>query len=120
MTNFVAENLEYKIKLSSPVTKKGGGINEFILFLICWIHLTCDMQLLVVILLINCLEGGISTSKTSTPSTSGLLPRQFLLSQQLPQIDANVLNDVEIEAHYLAASVDNLTENLCNLLHSVS
>lgn len=87
MTHFVAENLEYKIKLSSPVNKK-------------------DYQ--------------SSLSKNSTPSTSGLITKQFLLPQQLPQIDSNVLNDIEIESQYLAASVDNLTENLCNLLHSIS
>lgn len=28
MTHFVAEDLEYKIKLSSPVTKKGGMYNN--------------------------------------------------------------------------------------------
>lgn len=37
-----------------------------------------------------------------------------------PQIDANALNDIEIEAQYLAANVDGITENLANLLHSVS
>lgn len=62
-------------------------------------------------------------SHNSTPSVAnasgGLLTRRFLQTQR-PQIDANVLNDIEIEAQYLAASVDNLMENLCNLLHSVS
>ncbi|XP_069968158.1 BLOC-1-related complex subunit 6 isoform X2 [Bactrocera oleae] len=61
-------------------------------------------------------------SHNSTPSVAnasgGLLTRRFLQTQR-PQIDANVLNDIEIEAQYLAASVDNLMENLCNLLHSV-
>lgn len=63
-----------------------------------------------------------SASHHSTPSTStgGGMTRQFLQTPQIPQIDANVLNDIEIEAQYLAASVDNLTENLCNLLHSIS
>lgn len=63
-----------------------------------------------------------TTSHHSTPSTTtgGGMTKQFLQMPQLPQIDANVLNDIEIEAQYLAASVDNLTENLCNLLHSIS
>lgn len=46
-----------------------------------------------------------------------LINRQFLSS--IPQIDPNVLNDIEIEAQYLASNIDNLTENLCNLVHSV-
>lgn len=46
-----------------------------------------------------------------------LIHRRFLSS--IPQIDPNVLNDIEIEAQYLASNIDNLTENLCNLLHSV-
>lgn len=79
LTHFVAENLEQKIKSSSPMTR----------------------------------------SKTNTPSSS-LLPKNFMLPSHLTQVDSNVLNDIEIEAQYLAASVDNLTENLCNLLHSVS
>ncbi|XP_036337781.1 BLOC-1-related complex subunit 6 [Rhagoletis pomonella] len=62
-------------------------------------------------------------SHNSTPSganlSGGLLTRRFLQTQR-PQIDANVLSDIEIEAQYLAASVDNLMENLCNLLHSIS
>lgn len=86
LTHFVTENLEYKIKLSSPVTKLDHG------------------------------QG--SSSRNSTPSTSGLASRLFMQSQ--PQIDSNVLNDIELEAQYLAASVDNLTENLCSLLHSIS
>ncbi|XP_067642473.1 LOW QUALITY PROTEIN: BLOC-1-related complex subunit 6-like [Eurosta solidaginis] len=62
-------------------------------------------------------------SHTSTPSAattcSGLLTKRFLQTQR-PQIDPNVLSDIEIEAQYLASSVDNLMENLCNLLHSIS
>lgn len=87
MTSFVADHLEYKIKLASPVTKK-----ETI---------------------------GDDDSRTSTPS---VLPRNFLQqsAQMAHQIDVNVLSDVEIEAQYLATSVDMLTENLCNLLHSIS
>lgn len=36
------------------------------------------------------------------------------------QIDVTVISDIECEAQYLAASVDSLTENLDNLLHSIS
>ncbi|XP_055692109.1 BLOC-1-related complex subunit 6 [Lutzomyia longipalpis] len=82
MTHFIAEDLEHKIKLSSPISKSRDD------------------------------------SRDSTPSTSGFQrPGSFLMPQD---IDSNVLNDVEMEAQYLAASVDNLTENLCNLLHSIS
>lgn len=58
------------------------------------------------------LPGG---SRSGTPST---LHRQ-LLTPQVGQVDANLLNDLECEARKLATSVDNLTENLCNILHSV-
>lgn len=89
MTHYVAENLEYKIKLASPVAKR--EMNQ-----------------------------QMCSSKNSTPSTStGIIQKHFLQSQ-LAQIDSNVLSDIEIDAQYLAASVDNLTENLYNLLHSIS
>lgn len=39
---------------------------------------------------------------------------------EIPQIDLNVLNDLEFEAQYLVASLDNMTENMYNLLHSIS
>lgn len=74
MKHFVANDLEYKIKISSPVG-------------------------------------------TSQPFNT--LPKQFSSSLP-PQLDSNVLNDLEIEAQYLAANIDNLTENLANLLHSIS
>lgn len=74
MKHFVANDLEYKIKISSPV----GATQPF-----------------------------------------GSLPKQFSSSLP-PQLDSNVLNDLEIEAQYLAANIDNLTENLANLLHSIS
>uniref|UniRef100_A0A336NAU5 CSON006459 protein n=1 Tax=Culicoides sonorensis TaxID=179676 RepID=A0A336NAU5_CULSO len=86
LTHFVAENLEQKIKLSSPVTGKYAS------------------------------SGG---SKMNTPSANAL-PKNFMLPSHLTQVDSNVLNDIEIEASYLAASVDNLTENLQSLLHSIS
>lgn len=53
-----------------------------------------------------------------TESASAQLQNQFLSS--VPQIDANALNDIEIEAQYLAANIDGISENLCNLLHSVT
>lgn len=46
------------------------------------------------------------------------IQRQFFSA--FPQIDANALNDIEIEAVNLAANLDGITENLGNLLHSVS
>lgn len=73
MTHFVAEDLEYKIKLSSPQAKKS--------------------------------EGGVMYKQLSTP--------------QVGNVDINFLNDLESEAQHLATSVDNLTENLCGILHSV-
>lgn len=36
------------------------------------------------------------------------------------QIDYVLLSDLECEAQRLATSIDNLTENLCGILHSVS
>lgn len=36
------------------------------------------------------------------------------------QIDVTVISDIECEAQYLAAAVDQLTENLGGLLHSIS
>lgn len=60
----------------------------------------------------------IRVNELSSEASSAVLQRQFLSS--MPQIDPNVLSDIEIEAQYLAANIDNITENLCNLLHSVS
>lgn len=53
----------------------------------------------------------------SSELAAAQIQRQFFTA--FPQIDANALNDIEIEAQYLAANVDGITENLCNLLHSV-
>lgn len=72
MTHFVAEDVEYKIKLSSPQSKK-----------------------------------------LDTPSRSVVTPK-------VGQVDARLLSDLECEAHCLATSIDNLTENLCGILHSIS
>ncbi|KAG8237073.1 hypothetical protein J437_LFUL005180 [Ladona fulva] len=83
MVLFVAEDLETKIKLSSPVSR-----SEPLAF---------------------------PASRSSTPS----LYRQAL-TPQLPAIDSNVLNDLEVEARKVATSVDTLTENLAGILHSVS
>ncbi|XP_065165213.1 BLOC-1-related complex subunit 6 isoform X2 [Atheta coriaria] len=87
MTHFVAEDLEYKIKLSSPQAKK------------------CDTPPI---------PG--SSSRSCTPST---LYRQLLVPQ-IGQIDNRLLNDLECEAQRIATSIDNLTENLCGILHSIS
>lgn len=101
MTHFVAENLEYKIKLASPVTVTRKD------------------------------SSNPSGSRQSTPSAAtggtgvgpagyGLMPRPFMMPPHLNQIDPNVLNEIEREAQALAASVDNLTESLCSVLHSIS
>lgn len=84
MVLFVTEDLENKIKLSSPVTKK-GEIPSF------------------------------PGSRSSTPC----LYRQAL-TPQLPLLDHNILNELEIEARKVATSVDALTENLAAILHSVN
>ncbi|KAF4532798.1 hypothetical protein B566_EDAN002648 [Ephemera danica] len=84
MVLFVAEDLETKIKLASPVSKKGE-------------------------------TPPFPGSRSSTPS----LYRQALMPQ-LPNIDPNVLYDIEMEARRVATSVDTLTENLAGILHSVS
>jgi len=86
MTHFVTEDLEYKIKLSSPVAKKGD---------------TPPLP---------------GNSKSGTPNT---LYRQLLVPQ-VGVFDAGLLNDLESEAQRMATSIDNLTENLCGILHSIS
>lgn len=50
-------------------------------------------------------------------NVSNLLVEEF---NAIEKINENILNDLEIETQYLATSVDNLFENLCNLLHSIS
>ncbi|KOC59344.1 Uncharacterized protein C17orf59 like protein [Habropoda laboriosa] len=84
MVLFVAEDLENKIKLSSPVTKKGD-------------------------------TPSFPGSRSSTPC----LYRQAL-TPQVPLLDHNVLNELEMEARKVATSVDALTENLAAILHSVN
>ncbi|XP_012136407.1 BLOC-1 related complex subunit 6 isoform X2 [Megachile rotundata] len=84
MVLFVAEDLENKIKLSSPVTKKGE-------------------------------TPSFPGSRSSTPC----LYRQAL-TPQVPLLDHNVLNELEMEARKVATSVDALTENLAAILHSAS
>ncbi|XP_060818191.1 uncharacterized protein LOC132908303 isoform X3 [Bombus pascuorum] len=83
MVLFVAEDLENKIKLSSPVTKKGE-------------------------------TPSFPGSRSSTPC----LYRQAL-TPQVPLLDHNVLNELEMEARKVATSVDALTENLAAILHSL-
>ncbi|XP_077290695.1 BLOC-1 related complex subunit 6 isoform X1 [Arctopsyche grandis] len=90
MTHFVADDLEYKIKLSSPVTKK-GDLSSF---------------------------SSANRSKTGTPLGSSLY-RQLLVPQ-IGQIDITILNDLEHEARRIAQSVDSLIENLSGVLHSIS
>ncbi|XP_044726563.1 BLOC-1-related complex subunit 6 isoform X2 [Chrysoperla carnea] len=85
MTYFIAEDLEYKIKLSSPITKK--NYTNF-----------------------------PGTSRSGTPNN---LYRQILVPQ-FTQIDVNILADLECEAQRMATSIDNLTENLGGILHSMS
>lgn len=60
-----------------------------------------------------------SPTSTSQQSSFSNLPKQLSTSLP-PQMDTQCLADIEIEAQYLAANVDNLTENLTNLLHSIS
>lgn len=84
MVLFVTEDLENKIKLSSPVTKKGD-------------------------------TPSFPGSRSSTPC----LYRQAL-TPQLPPLDHNVLNELEMEARKVATSVDALTENLAAILQNVS
>ncbi|XP_028178402.1 BLOC-1-related complex subunit 6 [Ostrinia furnacalis] len=90
MTHYVADDLEFKIKLSSPITKRG----ETPVF-------------------------GSSTSASRSSTPSGKLYRQ-ILAPQIGQIDITVLNDLEYEAQRIAQSVDNLIENLSSILHSNS
>ncbi|XP_077261434.1 BLOC-1 related complex subunit 6 isoform X3 [Temnothorax americanus] len=84
MVLFVTEDLENKIKLSSPVTKKGE-------------------------------TPSFPGSRSSTPC----LYRQAL-TPQLPSLDHNVLNELEMEARKVATSVDALTENLAAILQNAS
>ncbi|EAT47733.1 AAEL001172-PA [Aedes aegypti] len=102
MTHFVAENLEYKIKLASPVTVTRKDSS----------NLSGSRQSTP-----SAATGGIGASG---PSGYGLMPKPFQLPPHMHQIDPNVLNEIEREAQALAASVDNLTENLCSVLHSIS
>lgn len=60
-----------------------------------------------------------AASEQSNNSDSAPISR-FLQSRNVPEVDGNVLSDIELEAQYLASSVDNLIENLGNLLHSIS
>jgi BLOC-1 related complex subunit 6 len=77
MKHYVADDLEYQIKIASP------------------------------------------TSQQPPQNAFGSLPKQLSTSLP-PKLDTQCLADIEIEAQYLAANVDNLTENLTNLLHSIS
>lgn len=68
----------------------------------------------------NDLQYKIKVASPTSPSHPFTNIQKQLTSSLPPQLDSNVLNDLEIEAQYLAADIDNLTENLTNLLHSIS
>lgn len=70
------------------------------------------------IFLVPIRQNSFKTNTQSIEMNTEQIQRQFFTA--FPQIDANALNDIEIEAQYLAANLDGITENLCNLLHSVS
>lgn len=91
MVLFVAEDLENKIKLSSPITSSTSSKKS----------------------------GELSFSGSSRSSTPCLY-RQALNPQLPLPADHNVLNELELEARKIATSVDSLTENLAAILHSVS
>ncbi|XP_050078216.1 BLOC-1-related complex subunit 6 [Anopheles maculipalpis] len=128
MTHFVAENLEYKIKLASPVTvtrkdscnlsssrqstpsaATGGGHSG----------------------LSFAAGGTMGAANLSLPGSSGGIYGRGSTaygvgftgtnpSSSVSSVDPNVLNEIEREAQALAASVDNLSESLCSVLHSIS
>uniref|UniRef100_A0A182PAS0 BLOC-1-related complex subunit 6 C-terminal helix domain-containing protein n=1 Tax=Anopheles epiroticus TaxID=199890 RepID=A0A182PAS0_9DIPT len=127
MTHFVAENLEYKIKLASPVTvtrkdscnlsssrqstpsaATGGGLGG-----LSFGAGTSGASL--------ALPGGSGGAYGRGPMAyggtgfTGANPGATASS-----VDPNVLNEIEREAQALAASVDNLSESLCSVLHSIS
>ncbi|XP_057324191.1 BLOC-1-related complex subunit 6-like isoform X1 [Microplitis mediator] len=91
MVLFVAEDLENKIKLSSPITSTTSSKKN----------------------------GELSFSGSSRSSTPCLY-RQALNPQLPLPADHNVLNELEMEARKIATSVDSLTENLAAILHSAS
>ncbi|CAG5100831.1 Similar to Borcs6: BLOC-1-related complex subunit 6 (Rattus norvegicus) [Cotesia congregata] len=91
MVLFVAEDLENKIKLSSPITSSTSSKKS----------------------------GELSFSGSSRSSTPCLY-RQALNPQLPLPADHNVLNELELEARKIATSVDSLTENLAAILHSAS
>lgn len=90
MTHFVADNLELKIKNASS----NDGLNSVVTR-----------------------QASARNNMLPIEITTEQIQKQFFSA--FPQIDANALNDIEIEAQYLAANLDSITENLCNLLHSV-
>ncbi|XP_022915060.1 BLOC-1-related complex subunit 6 isoform X2 [Onthophagus taurus] len=57
--------------------------------------------------------------KISSPQAKNT-PTHSRHPKQIGSLDVGLLNDLEIEAQHLATSVDNLTENLCGILHSIS
>ncbi|KAE8746441.1 hypothetical protein FOCC_FOCC006807 [Frankliniella occidentalis] len=105
MVFFVAEDLEAKIKLSSPKTGK------FKLALIEELVANWDLENLML---------ADAPPFTGSRSATPCLHRQALSAPQLSPIDPYILNDLENEARRIASSVDTLTESLAGILRSIS
>ncbi|KAL5285937.1 C17orf59 family protein [Megaselia abdita] len=58
--------------------------------------------------------------KRMSEEQSSPAKRSVQADLEIPQIDLNVLNDLEFETQYLVSSLDNMSENMYNLLHSIS
>lgn len=91
MTHFVAEDFSKIIKLSSPTTAGTSSLDQ----------------------VPSPEHSRYNRFKRSTRNEIEPFTPDMSETRQ-------VLDDLEIQAHFLASSIDNLTENLCNLLHSVS
>lgn len=111
MTHFVADNLEYKIKAASP--KDGKSLLFYTLLLSIE-----PFPWLTIGAVANTSKYASRNTMLPVETATEQIQRQFFSA--FPQIDSNALNDIEIEAQYLAANLDGITENLGNLLHSVS
>uniref|UniRef100_A0A182J6X5 BLOC-1-related complex subunit 6 C-terminal helix domain-containing protein n=1 Tax=Anopheles atroparvus TaxID=41427 RepID=A0A182J6X5_ANOAO len=121
MTHFVAENLEYKIKLASPVTvtrKDSCNLSSS--------RQSTPSAATGGLSGLSILPGSSGSANLALPSTSGAYGRGPLAypiaggNYSSSSVDPNVLNEIEREAQALAASVDNLSESLCSVLHSIS
>ncbi|XP_058124409.1 BLOC-1-related complex subunit 6 [Anopheles ziemanni] len=122
MTHFVAENLEYKIKLASPVTvtrKDSCNLSSS--------RQSTPSAATGGLSGLSVLPGSSGSANLALPSTSGGYGRGPLpypiaggANYCASSVDPTVLNEIEREAQALAASVDSLSENLCSVLHSIS